>query len=273
VAYHYTEAGRGAQVVIYWQRAGQRALQRSANPEAVRHLTTGLALLTTLPQTSARAQQELDLQLALGAALSATKGGASPEAEQTYAQARALCAQVGETPQLFPTLRGLWRFYITRGAFQTAHELAEQLYRLAQRTAASSLLLEAHEVLGTTLLFLGNYATARIHLEQSLTLTDPTAQRALTLRRGEASGVRCLAFAAWTLWCLGYPEQALRWSQEALALAQALAHPHSLVQAQHFAAEVHHRRREVQAVQAQAEALLPLATAQGIPIFVGYGIC
>jgi class 3 adenylate cyclase/predicted ATPase len=273
LAHHYTEAALITPAIPCWQRAGERALQRSANLEAISHLTRGLEVLATLPETPARAQQELDLHLALGSALIATKGGSSPEAEQTYAQARALCAQVGETPQLFPTLRGLWRFYLSQGAFLTAQELAEQLYRLAQRTAASALLLEANEVLGTTLLFLGNYATAWIHLEQSLTLTAPTAQRALTLRRGEAPEVRCLAFAAYTLWCLGYPEQALRRSQEALALAQALAHPHSLVQAQHFAAGTYHRLRDVQAVQAQAEALLSLATAQGIPVFVGYGIC
>jgi class 3 adenylate cyclase len=106
VARHYTEAGLSAQAIPYWQRAGQQALQRSANPEAIQHLTTGLRLLATLPETPARAQQELNLQIALGPALSATKGFAAPEVEQTYARARALCAQVGETPQLFPTLRG-----------------------------------------------------------------------------------------------------------------------------------------------------------------------
>jgi class 3 adenylate cyclase len=83
VAQHYTEAGRTEQAMPYWQRAGQQALQRSANLEAVQHLTTGLALLATLPETPARSQQELDLQLALGAALSATKAMAAPEVEQT----------------------------------------------------------------------------------------------------------------------------------------------------------------------------------------------
>ena len=78
---------------------------------------------------------------------------------------------------------------------------------------------------------------------------------------------------AWTLWCLGYPAQALRRSQEALALSQELAHPQSLVYAQYFAAFLHHRRREVPAVQAQADALLPLATAQGFPLWVGLGTC
>jgi predicted ATPase len=86
-------------------------MQHSAHPEAVQHLTTGLELLTTLPETSTRAQQELTLQIALGPMLMATKGFAAPEVEQAYARARVLCQQVGETPQLFPTLRGLCRFY------------------------------------------------------------------------------------------------------------------------------------------------------------------
>ena len=112
VAQHYTEAGRAAQAIAYWQRAGQQARQRFANPEAVRHLTTGLELLDTLPETPARAQQELDLQIALGPALMATEGVATPEVEQVYTRARVLCHQIGETPQLFPTLRGLRMFYL-----------------------------------------------------------------------------------------------------------------------------------------------------------------
>jgi predicted ATPase len=226
-----------------------------------------------LPETPARAQQELDLQIALGPALMAMKGYAAPEVEQTYARARDLCAQVGETPQLFPTLRGLCRFYHTRGALLTARELGERLDRLAQHEAAPTHLLEAHEMLGGTLFYLGAYADARTHLERGIALTDPATQRGLMLSHEVAPGVRCLTLAAWTLWCLGYPAQALQRSQEALALAQALAHPQSLAVAQHYAAFLHHRRREVLAVLAQADALLTLGTAQGFPLWVGFGAC
>jgi predicted ATPase len=271
MAHHYTEAGCPAQGLHYWQRAGQQALQRSANPEAVRHLTTALELLATLLETPARAQQELDLQVALGPALMATKGHGAPEVEQTYARARALCQQLGDTPQLFPTLRGLWRFYQGRGALPTARELAEQLVRLAQRAAAPLPRLEAHSALGQTLFQLGEYATARTHLDQGVALIDPTTQRAQALHQGEASGVRCLVTAARTLWCLGYPVQAVRRSEEALALAQTLAHPYSLAMVRYQAAFLHHHRRDVPAVQAQAEALLTLATDQGFPLFVGHG--
>ena len=271
LAQHYTVAGLIEPAVGYWQRAGQQARQRSANAEAVQHLTTGLTLLATLPDTPVRAQQELDLLLALGPSLLATKGRGALEVEQTYARARALCTQVGDTPQLFPTLRGLCRFYYGRGALPIARELGEQLYRLAQGTAEPTHLLEAHDTLGNTLFMLGDYAAASTHLSQGIALIDPTAERALVLRHGEALGVRCSGYGSWALWCLGFPAQALQRSQEMLALAQALAHPYSLVQAQHYAAFLHQRRREVSEVQGLADAILTLATAQGFPLWVGYG--
>jgi len=80
-----------------------------------------------------------------------------------------------------------------------------------------------------------------------------------------------MVIAAHTLWCLGYPAQAVRRSQEALALAQALARPYSLAFAENYAASLYHRCRDAPAVQAHAEALLVLATAQGFPLWVGSG--
>jgi class 3 adenylate cyclase/predicted ATPase len=271
VAHHYTEAGCPAQAIPYWERAGHQALQRSANLEAVRHLTTALELLAPLPEARTRAQQELDLQLALGPALIATKASSAPEVEQTYARAQELCGQIDDTPQIFPALRGLGRFYQGRGALQTARALGERLTRLAQYDATPTLRLEAHEALGSNLFFLGEYVTAWTHLEQVITLVDPAVEWALALRQGVAPGVRGLAFAAHTLWCLGYASQAMHQAQGALALAQRLAHPHSLALAQFWATLLHLRRREVPLVQAQANALLTLATAQGFSLWIGHG--
>jgi predicted ATPase len=122
-------------------------------------------------------------------------------------------------------------------------------------------------------LYLGDYAAARTHLEQGMALIDPVTQRAQALRLGVAPGVACLDTAAKMLWCLGYPAQALRRSQEALALAQTIAHPPSLCAALIWGALLHLRRHDVAAVLAQAEALLTLAKAQGFPLYVGFGTC
>jgi predicted ATPase len=144
--------------------------------------------------------------------------------------------------------------------------------QLAERTADLTRRLEAHDTLGNTLLHLGDYAAARTHLEQAIALIDPTTQRALARRQGLAPGVMCLAAAANTLWCLGYPTQAIQRGQEMLALAQALDHAYSLAFARHFAAFLHYRRREAPVVQALGEAELTLGTAQGFPVHVGFGI-
>jgi predicted ATPase len=125
LAYHYTEAGLREQAIPYWQRAGQQASKRSANVEAVRHFTTGIELLKTLPETPERTQQALSLHIALGAALQIAKGISAPEVEYAYTQARALCQQVGETPALVPVLFGLWRFYAVRSQLHTAREIGE----------------------------------------------------------------------------------------------------------------------------------------------------
>jgi predicted ATPase len=123
VAQHYTAAGCHEQAVRYWQRAGEQASDRSAYLEAISHLSSGIELLTTLPETPERTQQALTLYIALGAALQVTKGNAAPEVEHAYTQARALCQQVGETPQLVPVLFGLLRFYVIRPQLHREHSV------------------------------------------------------------------------------------------------------------------------------------------------------
>ena len=133
LAHHYTQAGDSRQTIDYWQLVGKRALQHSANFEAISHLTAELDLLMTLPDSPERAQQELTLQTTLGPALMAVKGQGSLEVEHSYARARELCQQVGETPQHFPVLFGLWRSYFVRAMYPTARILGEQCLNLAKQ--------------------------------------------------------------------------------------------------------------------------------------------
>jgi predicted ATPase len=209
LAHHYTEAGLAAQAVRYWQRAGQLASDRSANLEAISHCTTGIELLTTLPETPEHTQQALTLYIALGAALQMAKGHAAPEVEHAYTQAYALCQRVGETPELGPVLLGLWRFYNTRLQLHTAREIGETLLRLAQRAQAPALVVIAHPNLGLTWFLLSAFPTARQHLEAGIALYTPDQHRAPVFRSGQDPGVSCRAYTAMTLWVLGYPAQAL----------------------------------------------------------------
>jgi predicted ATPase len=272
LAHHYTEAGLIAQAIPYWQRAGRTALERSANSEVIGHLTKALELLKTLPDTPERIQQELDLQITLGPALIVTKGWSAPEVEKAYTRARELCQQVGETSQLSLVLWGLWVFYHVRGEHQTARALGEQLLHLAQRMQDSALLVEAHFALGYTLYCLGEFASSQEHVEQNIALYTPQQHRSLAfLYGGTDPGMACLSQAAWTLWQLGYPDQALQRNRETLALAQELSHPHSLAFALGHAAVLHQFRCEAQAARERAEAVIALATEQGFPYFLAWG--
>jgi predicted ATPase len=160
LAHHYRHSGHAAKAVDCLHRAGQQAVERSAYAEAVSHLTTALDVLASLPETRARSQQELAVQITLGMALGAPRGQAAPEVERLYSRARELCAQVGEPPQLFRVLWGLWRVYNQRGDYQAMRALGAQLFDLAHRLRDADLLLEAHHAMWGSFIFAGELAAA-----------------------------------------------------------------------------------------------------------------
>jgi class 3 adenylate cyclase/predicted ATPase len=273
LAHYYTEAGLAAQAAPYWQRAGQRAIERSANIEAISHLTKGLEVLKTLPETPERHQQELTLQLSLGAALSMLKGFTAPETEQAYSSARQLCQQVGDTPQRFAALAGLLRFYRSRTELKTAQELGEQLLKLAQSMQAPAFLLEAYCEQGTNLWHAGEFASALTHLEQGITYYDPQKHHSRISSYSHADAeLLCFSSAGRSAWFLGYPDQALRRNQEALRLARQLSQPYKLASALCFAASLHVLRREAQLVHELAEATIVLSREHGFIRWLGGGL-
>jgi predicted ATPase len=270
LAQHCTEAGLSAQAVRYWHHAGQQAAERSAHVEAISHLTKGLELLATLPETPQRLQREADMLIALGASLLAVRGFAAPEVGQTYIRARHLCQRLENPSQLSPALRGLYSYYYTRAELQTAHTLGEQLLALAQQAHDATLLLVAHAVLGTTLFSLGAAADAHTHCAQGMALYDSRQHRASAFLYGEDPGVVCHSFAPLTLWYLGYPDQALVQSQQAVMLAQQSPHLFSLSHALSMAAMFHQCRREWRATQERAEAAIRLTQEQGFPFWMAF---
>ncbi|MBI3757421.1 MAG: AAA family ATPase [Deltaproteobacteria bacterium] len=272
LAHHHTEAGLKEQAIPYWQKAGERASQRSAYVEAVSHVTQGLTLLSTLPQTPARAQQELRLQLMLSNTLSMTKGPGSTEREQVLIRARELCQQVGETSDLFWTLLALLFGYLFRAEFSQARKLAEQMLPLAQSTQIPHLLMGAYWGMGETLLWMGEFGSARVHVEQGIALYE-TQQYRPQEHPGPINPLApCFFNAAYALWMQGYPDQALKRIQEALGVARELAQPFGLAVTLNFAAGLHLFRRDAGATRDAAEELITLSTEQGFPDRIAIGM-
>jgi predicted ATPase len=272
LAHHYGRTENTPKAVAYLCLSGEQAVQRSAYVEAIGQLSRGVELVATLPETRERAQQELFLQLTLGESLIATQGFTAPEPEQAYVRARDLCEEVGDTPQLFQALQGLFGVHLIRAEHDKAGELAEQLLHIARGTRDPAHLLIAPLAMGVASLWRGGFSKAREHLEEVIRRYDPQEHRTHEyLFASMDSGVSALAYLSWTLLPLGYPDQALRRSREALALARELSHPFSEAFALFTASRVHCLRGDSQAALEVAEAVIALASEHGFPFWGGLG--
>jgi class 3 adenylate cyclase/predicted ATPase len=271
LAHHYSSSGNAEKAVVYRNLAGQQAVQRSAHVEAIAHFAAALELIKALPYTSDRPQQELELQTNRGLALMATKGFAAPELEKVYARARALCQEVGKTPNLFRVLWGLSNFYIVRAQHQQAREVGNELLTLAQHQQDAIFLLESHFASASPSFCLGEFAAARNHWEQVIALYDSQHHPTHVLLFGVNLGVFCRVWESHALWYLGYPDQALAMCQDGLDLAQELYHPFSQALALDYAAMLHQFRWERHAAHDRAESAISLCTEHGFAYYLAWG--
>ena len=228
LSYHFSAADLSEKAIYYSHRAGEIAVKRSANDEAIDHLSRGLELLKTLPETNERNQQELSLQIALGPPLSVVKGPSSLEMEHTLFRAKDLCGKIGDLKHLCAVLRGLVRLYVFRAEYKTAITFAEKSLQIAESEQDSLSYLVAHRSLGSTKHFLGNITGAQFHFEQVISFYDSKIHNYTAVLPGADVAVHSLVFLSNISWMLGYPEKAIEKSKKAVALADKLSHPLSI---------------------------------------------
>ena len=271
LAFHYNRSTDARKAVVYLGHAAAQAALRTAHTQAVTYIASALERLRDWPTGAERAKQEIVLQLTLGTSLQATLGQGAAETEKAYARAYDLCREVEDEHQLFRVMSGLWAVYQVQAKFESARELGVQLLGLAKSMQYPLFLLGAHEALGTTLLWLGEFASAREHLEQGSSFYDRQKRRSKAFRAIQDPGVDCLSFTAVTLWYLGYPEQALKRIDEAVALARELAHPYTLSYAWVHAGVVQQMCGQVHAARESVEAAIVICSKHGFPFFLGVG--
>lgn len=268
LAHHYTEAGLAERAVGYWQQAGQRAIERSANVEAVGHLTKGLEVLETLPETPERNRQELGLLTALGAVQITTEGPGTAKVERAYERARDLRARFEESPEHydFVVLWGRWRLCMD---LKEALELANELLGLAESQNDAGMLLQAHHAQWATHFNLGELISCREHIEAGITLYEQQKHPSHTLLYGGHDTAVCgHSVAALTLWLLGYPDQGLLRADRSIALARKLDHAASLAHALDFALALDQYRQDPKTALERAEAMITFATEEGFPHYL-----
>jgi tetratricopeptide (TPR) repeat protein len=272
VAHHLTEAGIAAPAIGYWHQAGRLAIHRSANAEAVVHFTTALALLRAQPEDADRATQEVALLLGLVAALTATRGYAALEVEEPLARARALVEELGAAPQSFLLRWNLWRFYVSRAEYPTAEDLALHLFAAAEGQDDEAAILNACFAVGVTKFYLGEFESAREHLNRALGLYRgrPSQQQILTY--GQDMGIAGRGFLAWTLAATGDLDGAAHEAETALTHARDLGHPFSLALVILASAEAYQLRRDASVVEALGRELLDLSREHSFRFFTAFGL-
>jgi tetratricopeptide (TPR) repeat protein len=275
LAHHFWSSGAAAdptKAVGYLQMAGEKAVRSSANVEAIGHFRKALQLITSLPETPERLQQELSLEIGLGAALIATKGLATLDVVGVYTRARELSQRVGEATQFFRVLWGQWINYSSRAEYRAALELGQQCLLLAQSAKDPVLLVEAHHALGAGYCASGNFTEALEHLEQAISLYDPARYGSHAYAYGQDPAVLCLIWSGFALWFLGYPDRALKRNDEGLALAQKLSHPATSATAAAFAAQLQQLCRNTRAVEELAGRTVDISTQHDLAYMRAIGI-
>jgi DNA-binding SARP family transcriptional activator/predicted ATPase len=228
LARHFAEAGMVDKAVNYLLQAGGRAVLLAANAEAIAMFRRGLALLQTASPSPQRARQEMQLQYALGTPIIATRGWGPAERATALARAGQLSQEVGDVAGILQVMLLQADLHRARGECELSAALGEQALGLAQQTKDPLNLALAHYTCGADQIFTTSLISARAHLEQAIALWDPQRAYSVTRLVGVDVGVMSRVWLTWALSGLGYPEQALRCSQEALLRAQALAQPFTI---------------------------------------------
>jgi len=224
LAHHYTQAGLTEQAIGYWQRAGERALERSANLEAVQHFSRGLELIKSLPPSPERNRREFRLYLGLGPAVRATKGHSAAETLDAFSRARELIDADTGLPEQMAVLYGLWGVNFARAEHPAGYKVAEQALQRVARDAGAEPQAFANRMKGETLWAMGEFVAARHYLQRAIDFCDADQAKGTNLRFSFDHKATSLSFLAWTLWSLGYPEQAGTAAAEALARSIRLEH-------------------------------------------------
>ena len=270
LAHHLTGASDTARAAAQWLTAGQYAAGRSAHIEAIAHLERGLSLLPSLPDGAERDSLEIDLQLALGMSSIRAKSMISPAVREAYNRASELAEKHGDERRLFQAIYGIYQHNVGSGRIVAARPLAERLLSVtAHEDTDPGLRLQAHHALWTTLFVGGEPAGCREHCEIGRLRYDPERyQSHRDLYGGHDAGVCAWTLGAHAEWQLGHPDTALASLTQAVALAERIAHPPSLIMVLSYAAWLHIYGREPELILDRLAAAEAVAAEQRLSVFV-----
>jgi predicted ATPase/class 3 adenylate cyclase len=272
MAHHLAEAGLPERAIEYLKKAGERAILRSANVEAISHLKRALELFQSLFDYQARAPRELELVVLLAQAMIAGRGYAAAETKEALLQAKALIDESTDPAQKFSILYGIWACYYVGGEVALQRDAASEFVTEAERHGDTAALCLSHRTLGTTYVTMGEFVAGRRHLEQARALYDPQAHARFRYQYGQDIGATALCYLSWALWHLGYFDQASEVAAQAVRHADATSHPHTQVYTIcHARGMIDIFRRRPEEAPSYADLVVSLCDEHGFPFWAAGG--
>ncbi len=230
IAAHYDAAGMVEPAIDYYAKAAVRSAQIYATAEIILHLQRALTLLKLLPASKVRDQRELTLLVALGPPLADVTSFAVTLMHDTYERAYQLSQQLGIP--LHPSMLRVWAIHKTsRHNFVDAKAMGQQLLEIAGQQITDDdqvVYLEGCYVIGVSAFWQGDFRQSRAYLQQVVDRYAEVCQVRHLIEYGQDTGIYCRTRLGWTLWVLGYPDQARQQCEAALVLAKQLQHPFTL---------------------------------------------
>ncbi len=266
LARHCTEAGLDEQAIKYWRTAGEKAVRRASNREAIGHFRRALALNEKQAPDVGRSLTELAILSQLGPALMSVHGWTAPEVGVAFERAEHLARELESSIDLAPPLAGLWLFHTARGQFSRADEITKELFDVAHTLHDSDVLLQAHHCAWPIRWFRGALTDAKAHTDAGMGLYDEVRHaRHRFLYLGHDPAVCALSIKSVLQWLLGHPTQGVRSERDAIDLARRLQHVPSLAHALWFVCQAQVARSDAVAVVNTANELLTLSEEHGLP--------
>jgi len=270
VAHHFSAAHRVDEAVLYWEKAGQRAVAQSANAEAVRHFEMALEALGAMANTPEHKEKELGLRIVLGPALINTRGPLSSNVQENYSRTQRLCMQLPETEMHFAAFWGLWR--ITRN-FDEKQRIADDLLRITNRLDDQGLLLQAHHTQWATQFHLGRHVECLRHVDEGLSIYAQNDYRShATMYGGHDPKVCGCGEAAYSLWLLGKPEASIKRADEALSWAKKLEQAGTTAHALDMSQQLHQYRRDLHKVMERSDEIIEFSKQENFPVHKAKGL-
>jgi class 3 adenylate cyclase/tetratricopeptide (TPR) repeat protein len=268
VAQHYAEAEMNEAAIHWWHRAGEQAVERSANVEAIAILNKAVSALDLVPDRARLRDQEFAILTMLGSALGATKGYGAPETKNAYMMARDISMEMGDVERSLPALFGVWASFHATGQHKESWKLLYEFMRIAEDRNSEDFKSASRYMLIQELFLEGKFKEATDVFEERSKYGTGINDDKLALEIGEHPGALTCGVASWSYCFLGDVQQSIEAMNKGMTLARFPNHANSIATNMFYECVLYKELGDSEKSHSSAADCMAYAEQQEIPAWI-----